>query len=188
MMLTACALLAGTTLIAKTLGPVGSGTDALQPASGHGGPLHLRGHGAPAVHPCGIDRPSAVRPGAITPCASASAGRGVSLLSFAAASMMRLADATAISFLNPIVAMILAIPLLGEKVGPWRWGAAGIGLRGGRRVERAGIGRHPACRPDCPAGRLLHGRRGDPHQEAQRFPSRPCAYWPSTTWPAWCWR
>ena len=45
---------------------------------------------------------------------------GVSCL-FAAAGMMALADATAISFLSPVVTMLLAIPLLGERIGRWRW-------------------------------------------------------------------
>jgi drug/metabolite transporter (DMT)-like permease len=54
---------------------------------------------------------------------------GVTLM-FASVAYIPMADATAISFLNPVFAMILAIPLLGEKVGPWRWSAAGIALVG----------------------------------------------------------
>ncbi|MEZ5715202.1 MAG: DMT family transporter [Paracoccaceae bacterium] len=54
---------------------------------------------------------------------------GVSLM-FAAVAFIPMADATAISFLNPVFAMMLAIPLLGEKVGPVRWAAAGIALLG----------------------------------------------------------
>ncbi|THH35967.1 DMT family transporter [Aliishimia ponticola] len=54
---------------------------------------------------------------------------GVSLM-FASVAFIPLADATAISFLNPVFCMILAIPLLGEKVGPVRWGAAGVALIG----------------------------------------------------------
>ena len=49
---------------------------------------------------------------------------------FASVVWIPLADATAISFLNPIFAMMLAIPLLGERVGPWRWVAAFIGFVG----------------------------------------------------------
>jgi drug/metabolite transporter (DMT)-like permease len=41
-----------------------------------------------------------------------------------------LSDATAISFLNPVFGMLLAIPFLGEKVGPWRWAAAAIAFVG----------------------------------------------------------
>lgn len=54
---------------------------------------------------------------------------GVTLM-FAAVAFIPMADATAISFLNPVFCMMLAIPFLGEKVGPWRWGAAGIALLG----------------------------------------------------------
>lgn len=54
---------------------------------------------------------------------------GISLM-FAAIAYIPLADATAISFLNPVFAMLLAIPLLGEKVGPIRWAAAALALIG----------------------------------------------------------
>jgi drug/metabolite transporter (DMT)-like permease len=49
---------------------------------------------------------------------------------FASVAHIPLADATAISFLNPVFGMIFAIPLLGEKVGKWRWSAAGIAFVG----------------------------------------------------------
>ena len=62
---------------------------------------------------------------------------GISCL-FAAAAVMPLADATAISFLSPLVTMLLAMPLLGERVGPWRWAAAGIGLCGALILIRPG--------------------------------------------------
>lgn len=52
------------------------------------------------------------------------------VLMFASVAYIPLADATAISFLNPVFGMIFAIPLLGEKVGKWRWLAAGIALIG----------------------------------------------------------
>ncbi len=54
---------------------------------------------------------------------------GVSLM-FAAVAFIPMADATAISFLNPVFAMMLAIPVLGERVGPIRWAAAAIALFG----------------------------------------------------------
>jgi drug/metabolite transporter (DMT)-like permease len=54
---------------------------------------------------------------------------GVSLM-FAVVAYIPLADATAITFVNPVFAMILAIPLLSEKVGPIRWIAAGIAIIG----------------------------------------------------------
>ncbi|WP_420397165.1 DMT family transporter [Nioella sp.] len=54
---------------------------------------------------------------------------GVSLM-FAAVAFIPMADATAISFLNPVFGMMLAIPLLGETVGRIRWTAAAIALLG----------------------------------------------------------
>lgn len=54
---------------------------------------------------------------------------GVTLM-FASVAFIPLADATAISFLNPVFGMMLAIPLLGERVGPIRWSAAVIALVG----------------------------------------------------------
>lgn len=63
---------------------------------------------------------------------------GVSCM-FAAASQMPLGEATAISFLSPIAAMMLAIPLLGEKVGPIRWSAAGISCIGALILIRPGM-------------------------------------------------
>ena len=54
---------------------------------------------------------------------------GVTLM-FASVAHIPLADATAISFLNPVFGMILAIPLLGERVGKWRWLAAAIAFSG----------------------------------------------------------
>ncbi len=62
---------------------------------------------------------------------------GVTLM-FAAAVYIPLADATAISFLNPVFAMLFAIPLLGEWVGKWRWLAAGIALAGALILLRPG--------------------------------------------------
>lgn len=54
---------------------------------------------------------------------------GISLM-FAAISYIPLSDASAISFLSPVFAMMLAIPLLNERVGAIRWAAAGIALAG----------------------------------------------------------
>ena len=49
---------------------------------------------------------------------------------FAAAAFLPLSDATAISFLNPVVGMALAVLFLGEKVGRERISAALIALFG----------------------------------------------------------
>lgn len=67
-----------------------------------------------------------------------SCGWGGVTLMFAAVAAIPLADATAISFLNPVFAMILAIPLLGEKVGPVRWIAAGLAFCGALVLLRPG--------------------------------------------------
>lgn len=76
---------------------------------------------------------------------SASGWTGISLM-FAAVTFIPLADATAISFLNPVIAMILAVPLLGERVGPWRWAAAAIALIGMLILVQPGTeGFHPAA-------------------------------------------
>lgn len=54
---------------------------------------------------------------------------GVTLM-FAAAAFIPLSDATAISFLNPMFAVLFAIPLLGESVGKWRWISSIVALIG----------------------------------------------------------
>lgn len=64
---------------------------------------------------------------------------GVTLM-FASVAYIPLSDATAISFLNPVFAMIFAIFLLGEKVGPVRWSAAGIAMLGAVILLRPGMG------------------------------------------------
>ncbi len=62
---------------------------------------------------------------------------GVSFM-FAAAARMPLSDATAISFLNPVFAMIFAYVLLKEHVGPVRWLAALGSLVGALILLRPG--------------------------------------------------
>ncbi len=54
---------------------------------------------------------------------------GVTLL-FTAVAFIPLADATAISFLNPVFAMVFAVVLLREQVGHIRWTAAAIAFLG----------------------------------------------------------
>lgn len=49
---------------------------------------------------------------------------------FGAVQMLPLATATAFGFLSPVFVVILAIPMLKEKVGPWRWGAVIVGFLG----------------------------------------------------------
>ncbi len=59
---------------------------------------------------------------------------------FWAGSLMALADATAISFLSPLVAMVLAVLFLGERVGWLRISAAAIMLSGALILVRPGTG------------------------------------------------
>jgi drug/metabolite transporter (DMT)-like permease len=127
LIITATAFIAGTMLLAKTLG-----TDVL------GAPLHPLqvSHGRflfafiAIATAAGIMRPQISQPRLRLHIGRTVFGWGGVSLMFAAAANMRLSDATAISFLNPVFAMILAIPLLGERVGPWRWFAAFTALVG----------------------------------------------------------
>ena len=137
LMICATAFIAATTLLAKALG-----TDTL------GAPLHpvqitharflfaalTLGSAAlimrPKLGPVDL-KLHVIR----TTCGAA----GVTLM-FAAAAFIPLADATAISFLNPVFAMVFAIFLLGENVGPIRWSAAGIAMAGALVLLRPGSG------------------------------------------------
>ncbi len=62
---------------------------------------------------------------------------GVTAL-FAAATLIPLADATAISFLNPIIAMFLAALVLRENVGPRRWAMGVLAFIGVLLLVRPG--------------------------------------------------
>lgn len=136
LMLAACALVAGTTLIAKLLGPAAAGENALHPLQVSAGRFAFA---FLALTPLIVwKRPSLAGARWSNHLLRVLFGwAGVSCL-FAASALMRLADATAISFLNPIVAMILSIPLLGERVGPWRWGAAAIAFAGAAILSQPG--------------------------------------------------
>jgi drug/metabolite transporter (DMT)-like permease len=127
-MLGATAFLAGTTLLAKALARRRWGRASASP-SGQLRAVSLRMDRLRRRR--GIDPRCASRqPDLRTHVMRVLCGwTGVTLM-FAAAAMIPLSDATAISFLNPVFCMILAIPLLGERVGPWRWLAAAIA--GGR--------------------------------------------------------
>jgi len=123
----ATAFIAATTLIAKALGTEQFG---------------------PALHPfqivfgrflfaflafsiaVAIMRPKLQRPHLGLHLARTSGGWAGLTLMFASVAHIPLADATAISFLNPVFGMIFAIPFLGERVGKWRWLAAGVSLSG----------------------------------------------------------
>ncbi|WP_424938981.1 DMT family transporter [Aliiroseovarius sp. S253] len=134
-MLVATVFIAGTTLMAKL-----AGKDLL------GDPLHpfqiTHGRFTFAFLAIGtfalIRRLKITRPNIKLHVARSAAGfTGVTLM-FAAATLIPLADATAISFLNPVFAMLLAIPLLGERVGPWRWLSVAMALIGALILIRPG--------------------------------------------------
>ncbi len=55
-------------------------------------------------------------------------------------SKLPLADVHAVAAVSPLVATALAVPLLGERVGPWRWTAVVLGFAGTLVVIRPGIG------------------------------------------------
>ncbi|QIE47634.1 DMT family transporter [Pseudohalocynthiibacter aestuariivivens] len=138
--LLAAGLAAGTTLLAKALGTGMLGDYVLGPS------MHAlqisHGRFLFAFLTIGLAtlalRPRLVRPALGLHVTRSALGFGGVTLMFAAAAFIPLSDATAISFLNPVFGMMLAIPLLGERVGPVRWGAAGIALVGAAILTRPG--------------------------------------------------
>ncbi len=60
------------------------------------------------------------------------------LFFYAAVAAIPLAEATAIFFVSPLLLAIFAILFLGERVGPWRWGAIAAGLLGVALIIRPG--------------------------------------------------
>lgn len=127
LMATATAFIAATTLLAKAIG-TGVFGEPLQPLQVSHGRFLFAFLGLWAI--AGIVRPRIVKPRWRLHVGRTAFGWGGVTLMFASVAFIPLSDATAISFLNPVFAMILAIPLLGEKVGPIRWLAAGIALAG----------------------------------------------------------
>jgi drug/metabolite transporter (DMT)-like permease len=135
LMLTATAFIAGTMVMAKSLG-----TDLLGPAL-H--PLQIS-HGrflfafAAIATAASVFRPKIANPHWGLHIGRTVFGWGGVTLMFAAVAYIPLSDATAISFLNPVFGMLLAIPLLGEHVGRWRWLAAFMALIGALILLRPG--------------------------------------------------
>lgn len=141
-MVGATGLYAATSLLAKAIG-----TGVLGPAL----PPLMVSLGRFAFALCGVLVVVAIlRPDMARPRWSTHLGRtvcgwvGISLM-FAAVARMPLPDATAISFLSPVFTMLLAIPLLGERVGPIRWTAAAIALIGAVILLRPGDALQPAA-------------------------------------------
>ena len=134
-MLAATAFIAATTLLAKMAGAGPEGLHPLQISQGRFLFAFLGFWAAAAVL-----RPRIVRPNLRLHAARTLAGWGGVTLMFAAVQLIPLSDATAITFLNPIFAMLLAFAVLGEKVGPWRWVAAGLAFGGALVLIRPGGG------------------------------------------------
>jgi drug/metabolite transporter (DMT)-like permease len=133
----ASCFVAGTTLLAKSLG-----TDTLGP------PLHAFqiSHGryifafVAILLATAILRPRFQRPNIPIHIGRVAFGWGGVTLMFAAAAYIPLSDATAISFINPVIGMLLAVPLLGERIGKWRVLSAIIAFGGATLLTRPGAG------------------------------------------------
>ncbi|NML27654.1 DMT family transporter [Zoogloea dura] len=68
---------------------------------------------------------------------------GTSLCGLAAFNRLPLAEATAVIFASPVIVVLLARPLLGEQIGPWRSTAVVMGFAGVLLVARPGGGLGP---------------------------------------------
>jgi drug/metabolite transporter (DMT)-like permease len=64
---------------------------------------------------------------------------GTTVFNFLALQYLQLAETASIMFAGPIVVAALAVPLLGEKVGPRRWAAILVGFIGVLIVTRPGL-------------------------------------------------
>lgn len=135
LILTATAFIAGTMLLAKLIG-TGALGDPLHPLQiSHGRFMFaFMTIGTAAL----ILRPCVTRPDLRIHVGRTLFGWGGVTCMFAAVAFIPMSDATAISFLNPVFGMLLAIPLLGERVGPWRWLAAAMALIGALILLRPG--------------------------------------------------
>ena len=123
----ACAFIAATTLIAKTLASTQFG-EPLHPFQVVFGRFFFAFLTFAVV--AAVLRPDLQRPHLGLHLARTLGGWAGLTLMFASVAYIPQADATAVSFLNPVFGMIFAIPLLGERVGKWRWSAAVIALVG----------------------------------------------------------
>lgn len=65
---------------------------------------------------------------------------GSTCANFAALQFLQLAETSSIMFSTPFMVAVLAVPLLGERIGPRRWAAIGIGFFGVLIVIRPGFG------------------------------------------------
>ena len=127
LILTASGFIAGTTVLAKALGQghLGAVMHPFQISFGRFAFALLA-----LIIVAGIVRPRISNPDWKLHIGRTTAGWASATLLFTAVTLIPLPDATAISFLNPVFAMILAISFLGERVGKYRWQAAFIALTG----------------------------------------------------------
>jgi drug/metabolite transporter (DMT)-like permease len=135
LMLLATVFIAGTMLLAKVIG-TGVLGPRLHPLQISHGRFLFAFMALSAV--AAVVRPRVQKPDLPLHAIRAAFGWGGVSLMFAAVAFIPLSDATAISFLNPVFAMLLAIPLLGERVGRIRWSAAAIALAGALILLRPG--------------------------------------------------
>ena len=52
------------------------------------------------------------------------------MFTYGAVLLLPLAEATTLGFTAPIFAVLIAITVFGQRIGPWRWGAVAIGFAG----------------------------------------------------------
>ncbi len=139
LMLVASALVAATSLLAKTLGIAGEDVPGLNPFQVSAGRFAF---GLTAIVLFLLLVPSK-RPGLAGATwrwhilRSISGWLGVTCM-FAAVARMPVAEATAISFLSPLVAMALSVVMLGERIGPRKAIAAALAVAGAALIMRPG--------------------------------------------------
>jgi drug/metabolite transporter (DMT)-like permease len=125
MVLTASALFAATTILAKFLGTTNSPLHPMQVSTGRFFFAFITVTAFALLTRQKIENPNLP----LHLGRSVLGWSGVTLM-FAAVAVIPLPDATAISFLNPVFGMLFAILILKETIGKWRWLAAAIALLG----------------------------------------------------------
>jgi len=132
-MLVATALIALSTLFAKMLT---TGPDALSPFQVSWG-RYLFGFLLLNIFVM-VTRPKFTLPNWSIHAIRVFCGWGGVTCMFGATAFIPLGDVSAISFTNPIFAMLFAIPILGERIGRVRWMTAGLALFGAVLLVRPG--------------------------------------------------
>lgn len=135
LILSATAFIAGTMLFAKMIG-TGVLGDPLHPLQVSHGRFLFAFMAISTV--ALVMRPKITQPNLKLHVGRTLFGWGGVTMMFAAVAFIPMSDATAISFLSPVFGMLLAIPFLGERVGPWRWFAAAMALGGALILLRPG--------------------------------------------------